>query len=145
MSLSETLKHMQGNWDASEKAYSTMFGGGKVPQGVYNTRLTKCHIKTANASGNPYIGREFTILDGEEAGAKVYDRIMLHNDTGPVFARKFIEQCGFETPKSFADLPIVIGEIELAELNFQAQVKHSGDFVNVNVMTRLTEASEEAE
>lgn len=145
MSLSETLKHMQGNWDASEKAYATMFGGEKVPQGVYNARLSKCHLKTANASGNPYLGREFTILDGDQAGGKVYDRIMLHNETGPVFARKFIEQCGFGVPKSFSDLPETVDAIEQADLDLQIQVKHSGEFINVNVMALLTASEEESE
>jgi hypothetical protein len=134
---------MQGTWDASEKAYATMFGGEKVPQGVYNMRLSKCHLKTANASGNPYLGREFTILDGESAGAKVYARIMLHNETGPVFARKFIVQCGFEVPKSFSDLPSVAEDIENAEIDLQGRVTYNGDFPNVEVMSLITQTDEE--
>ncbi len=139
MSLKETLSGMQGMWDKSEKAYDSMFGGAKVPAATYDARLTKCHLKTANASGNPYIGREFTILEGEQEGAKCYDRIMLHNETGPVFARRFIDQCGKAQPKKASDLEKLVNEIDAAELDFQIQVKHNGDFLNVNILKTLSE------
>ncbi len=142
MSLKETLTGMQGLWDKSEKAYDSMFGGAKVPAATYDARLTKCHLKTANATGNPYIGREFTILEGEQEGAKVYDRIMLHNETGPVFARRFIDQCGEPQPKKASDLEKLIDKIDGAELDFQIQVKHNGDFLNVSILKTLSEVAE---
>lgn len=145
MSLKKTVDLMQSNWDKSEKAYETMFGGAKVPAGTYNARLSKCHRKVAKSSENAYLGREFTILDGEHEGATVYDRIMLHNDTGPVFARRFIAQAGFEAPKKVADLEKTAAAIQEAELDFKIQVKHSDDFVNVNVLSLLSEADENGE
>lgn len=137
--LKETLNGMQGLWDKSQAAYDTMFGGAKVPPNTYDAELTKCFIKTANSSGNPYIGREFTILEGEQEGAKVFDRIMLHNDTGPVFARKFIDQLGYEQPKQAADLEAIMKGAEERGLKFQIAVKHNGDFVNVTILKNLDE------
>lgn len=143
VSVKETLKGMSDLWNKSQAAYDTMFGGAKVPGGVYDAKLTQCYLRVAQ-SGNPYVGREFTILEGEQEGAKVYDRLMLHNETGPVFVRRFIDQCGYQQPKKPEELEALCQAIHKAGLDFQIKVVHNGDFVNVQILKTLSEVAEEA-
>lgn len=139
-SVTQILGKLQGSWDASQAAYDTMFGGLKVPASEYNAKLSHCNLKISG-NGNPMINREFTILDGEHVGAKVFDRIMLGTEMGPVFTRRFIDQCGYNQPKATKDLEKLISDIDKEGLEFQIKVVHNGDFVNVTILKPLSEVA----
>lgn len=141
-SVSQVLGKMQGAWDQSQAAYDTTFGGLKVPEGSYDARLTGCGVKVSQ-QGNPMINREFTIMNSaEHDGAKVFDRLMLGTEKGPVYVRRFIDQCGYDQPKLIKDLEKLCAKISAEGLEFQIQVKHNDDFVNVNILKPLSEAGE---
>jgi len=131
------LASMKKTWKSSKKVYDTMFAGAKVPEGVYIAQVQKCALKESKSSGNLMIARQHLILEGEYKGTMLFDNMQLETEYGPVFARKWIETVGYETPEDIEELPELLEAIASEGPVCKVAVKHSGDFVNVNVSEML--------
>lgn len=131
------LASMRKTWKASKKVYDTMFAGAKVPEGVYIAQVQKCALKESKSSGNLMIARQHLILEGEYKGTMLFDNMQLETEYGPVFARRWIETVGYEAPEDIEELPELLEAIAGEGPVCKVVVKHSGDFVNVNVSEML--------
>ncbi|MDR2761471.1 MAG: DUF669 domain-containing protein [Planctomycetaceae bacterium] len=67
----------QINFDASQVDPSIPFD--VLPSGKYVAEITKSEIKPTKAGDSTYLEFEFTILDGQYRGRKVWDRLCLNH------------------------------------------------------------------
>ena len=125
------LSRMGQTWSSGKQ------GPPGVPAGVYNMQMQKCCLKES-ANGAMMIEREHLILDGQHEGEVVRDYMNLETAYGPRFATQFIEKMGYESPDNPEDLEELVAAIANDAPTYQAKVKVSGDFRNVDII-RLTE------
>lgn len=132
------LSAMKDNFAKSKVQYDTMFGGTKLPASVYEAQLTKCFIKETSG-GNLRINRQFVIIsDGEFNGVSAWDGVNIDGEKGPIFARRFVEQCEYEFPEDDpAELVAICKAIEDERPCFKIKVVHNGDFTNINIQQRI--------
>lgn len=124
-SVQKWAQNAQDMWDVGRKST-----GGKVPEGEYACQLQSAEMKESQ-NGNMMIRRAHLILDGEFEGVVIRDNIVLSTEVGMSIAAEWIERMGFEVPEDLEEIEDVIAEIVEAAPEYTAQVKHSGDFVNV--------------
>lgn len=67
----------QLNFDASQVAPSEALEA--IPAGWYNAQMTASEMKPTSDGTGAYLQAEFTVLSGDYAGRKLFDRINLHN------------------------------------------------------------------
>lgn len=148
MSVKERLKKMKKSYEESQNTYNQMFGGSMIPEGTYIAKLSSAKFKEAKSSGKLMIQRNHVILEGEYSGMVAFDNMQVETEWGFVFIRRWIEIMGYECPdaeemETFIDLLNAITEESPV---VKIEVKHSGTFVNVDVIERLeTEESKESE
>jgi len=69
----------QLNFDASKVDPSVPFEA--VPSDKYTAEITKSELKPTKAGDGSYLEIEYTILEGEYRGRKVWDRLCLNHQT----------------------------------------------------------------
>lgn len=141
--FSQRLGTMKRKWKSSQKRAEQMFGGAKVEEGEYVARLTKAFIKESS-QGNLFIRREHTIIDGEYTGVIIYDNMMLETDLGPAFIRRWIDTLGYNQPEEPEELEDFCDAAVKDAPTCHVRVRHSGDFVNVDVL-KVVDSGEEPE
>lgn len=67
----------QLNFDASQVAPSEALEA--IPAGWYNAQMTASEMKPTSDGTGAYLQAEFTVLSGDYAGRKLFDRINLQN------------------------------------------------------------------
>lgn len=145
MNIAEKLKEAQARWQESEKQYKTTFGGEKVPEGTYLARVQKVSIREAKSSGRLMIGREHVIIDGDMKGSAVFDYLQLETELGFAFTRRWIERMGYQAPDDAVGIVDICTDITEKAPTVKIAVKHSGDFINVDVLEVVNEGEETPE
>ncbi|HBT77302.1 MAG TPA: hypothetical protein DEB39_10365 [Planctomycetaceae bacterium] len=69
----------QLNFDASQVDPSQPVEA--IPSDKYNVEITKSELKPTKTGNGSYLELEFTVLDGEYKGRKVWDRLCLNHPT----------------------------------------------------------------
>ncbi len=69
----------QLNFDASQVDPSQPVEA--IPSDKYNVEITKSELKPTKTGNGSYLELEFTVLDGEYHGRKVWDRLCLNHPT----------------------------------------------------------------
>ena len=136
----ERLSAMKGAWESSQGAYDQIFGGMKVPAGLYQARLQSAKLTESKTSGKLMIRREHLITEGQYKGMIAWDNMMLETPNGLVYVRRWIELMGYECPSvnDFEEqLEATIEAIVDEAPDVKIQVIHDGDFVNVSVAELL--------
>lgn len=137
MPIGDKLAKMQDAWKESEQQYKTTFGGEKIPEGQYIARVQKAALREAKTSGKIMIGREHVIMEGDLKGSVVFDNMQLETPLGLAFTRRWIERMGYVSPDEVNGLLDVCNDITEKAPTVKIAVKHSGDFVNVDVLEVL--------
>ena len=135
MDIKEALAGMDQRW----KTEKSKVPG--VPDGVYTMQLLSADVVLSKAGNNPMVERKHVVVDGEQEGQEIRDRLMLHTENGPYYANKWVEMMGYQSPEDMADLPEVIKTISEAHPIVMAEVRRSGEFLNVRVQQLLEENS----
>lgn len=128
------LAAMNTSW--SERGKS----GASVPPGIYTMQLQNAELGESQSSNKLQIHREHLILEGEFQGQVLHDYLQLETEMGPRFVSRWIEMMGFTPPDDPQQLEDVVAAIANAAPTYQAQVKVSGDFTNVNIRKLLSAA-----
>jgi hypothetical protein len=128
------LAAMNQSW--SERGKS----GASVPPGIYTMLLQSAELGESQSSNKLQIHREHLILEGEYQGQVIHDYLQLETEMGPRFVSRWIELMGFTPPDDPQQLEDVVAAIAAAAPTYQAQVKVSGDFTNVNIRKLLSAA-----
>lgn len=131
--LKQKLAEMQEGYEASRTQYDTMFGGVKIPASIYIAQLQHAEVQLSKSSSKAQIKREHIILEGDYKGSIIYDYINLETPMGFAFARKWVDQMGYESPQNASDLIDVVKAISDESVRVKIQVVHNGDFVNISV------------
>jgi len=135
LDIKEVLTGMDARW----KTEKSRVPG--VPDGTYTMQLLSAEVTLSKASNNPMVDRRHVVVDGEQEGQEVRDRMMLHTDNGPYYANKWVELMGYQSPEDLADLPEVVKVISEAHPIVVAEVRRSGEFLNVRVQQMLEESA----
>jgi hypothetical protein len=142
--IKSRLAGMKQNFVDSKATYETMFGGAVVPPGVYEAQIAKVFIKETQA-GALRINRQWVIIsEGEMQGAVAWDGVNLEGEMGPVFARRFVEQCEWTFPEEEPEqLEEIMAKITEEKPCFKIKVSHnqskdgSQTFVNINIQKKI--------
>lgn len=134
MNLVEKLKQAQERWAESEAQYKKTFGGEKVAEGTYLAKVTKVRLEENKNNGKLRIAREHIILEGEMKGVPVIDNLQLETPLGMPFARRWLERMGYESPEEIERLIDICEDITKESPTVKIMVKHSGDYINVDVL-----------
>jgi hypothetical protein len=145
----ERLKKMKKAWAGSKAEYEYTFGGEKVAEGVYSAQLQDLQLaesKGKRTAGQLYIRREFVISEGEFEGVPVRDMMWIENEKGPVYLRRFIEMCGFDSPPE--DQPELLEDV-LAKMKKDApkvklQVVHPANFDGLNLRVQGMDSEDDS-
>lgn len=132
----ERLGAMKGAWESSQGAYDQMFGGMKIPEGLYEARLQSAKLTESKKSGKLMIRREHLITAGKFKGMIAWDHMMLETPNGLVWVRRWIEMMGYQCPGTddFEEqLEATIDAIVDEAPDVKIQIIHDGEFVNVSV------------
>jgi hypothetical protein len=103
-------------------------------------QLQNAELGESQSSNKLQIHREHLILEGECQGQVLHDYLQLETEMGPRFVSRWIEMMGFTPPDDPQQLEDVVAAIANAAPTYQAQVKVSGDFTNVNIRKLLSAA-----
>ncbi len=141
--IAALLKKGAANWTEAKEEQKRMFGADDLPDLLTcRAQLSKAEFKEKD--GKVRLNRGFTIVDGDHAGVSVFDGFNMDSSMGMAWARQWIEQHGYECPEDVGDLPEYVEAIEKSEPIYQVQIKRSGDFLNVRVLS-VEEAGEGSE
>src|SRR5689334_11729186 len=80
------------DWDTTDAAPDLI----PVPKGTYQCHVTKGELRQ-NAKGTPGYFVEFTILDGDLAGRKVFHTIYITPRSKP-YAKRDLQKLGIDSP-----------------------------------------------
>jgi hypothetical protein len=133
----QKLASMQSNYAAAKAQQEQMFGGTSVDPGIYEGRLSKAELKLSK-KGSLQIMRQHIITSvGNFEGIPVRDYMNLETEFGFVFARRWIEICGYTCPDNINALPEVLKEMSDGKIKVRFEVRRSNDFTNVAVMEKI--------
>ena len=146
-SFKTQLKAGNKAWKESADTVQTL---GKIEAGEYVAELTKAELKTAQTSGNLMVSRSHIITEGNMQGKTIYDNLIIETPIGMAFLRKWFEAIQVEIPENIEDVEQTVSDINDNGYTAKINVRHSGDFTNVDILEYLeggsaTEEAEEAE
>lgn len=140
--FAERLSGMKTTINESKNTYDSMFAGVKIDPGQYIVRLQSAKIIETKSSGKLMIVREHIVVEGSWQGHVIRDYMNLESPMGMAFVRQWIDQCGYQFPdENPAELEDVIEAIANESFTCKAQVKQSGDFINLTVLEIIEAAA----
>lgn len=143
------LKRLQ----ESQKAYADskaqaeqLFGGAKVPAGVYEATLTAATLGQSK-KGKLQVKRSFVISTaGDYEGSGIVDYMQCETEYGYAFLRRFVELLtGEAAPLELKDYPDTLKALSESAPSLRIEVRHDGDFQNISVMEKIGEGEAPAE
>jgi hypothetical protein len=129
--FNERLEGMQEAWASGRDREPG------APAGTYKAQVQDLQLAVAQSSGNMMINREFLIIEGEQNGEVVYDRLMLETERGPYYVGRFIDQMGYEKPDAVTEIPGVLAAIVEEAPVVMLNVRKNDDFTNARVLEVL--------
>lgn len=137
-SVEEMLTEMNDTWEKGKD------GPVVPPDGEYMMQLVNAEIGPNKAGDKLRCVRTHTIIEGEYANTTVRDFISLNE--GQIFRLKqWIEQMGYEAPDNLSDVPAVLEAIIAENPTYTANLKSSGDFLNVTDFEVIGTESEDGD
>ena len=137
--MKDALKAMKANY-AGARNQMKSFGGEKVPEGEYVARLSNCKFHTSSA-GKLSLMRTFSVMEGECQGMAQTDFMSLGNEVGLAIAMQFLDIMGYEIPEEPEAWEPIVVDLKTNMPVVKIKIKHSGDFVNVQVLEVLEDSS----
>lgn len=123
-SVEEMLAGMNETWEKGKD------GPVVPPDGEYMMQLVSAEIRPNKAGDKLLCARQHTIIEGEYANTVVRDFISL-NENQIFRLKQWIEQMGYEAPDDLSQVPAVLEAIIAENPTYTANLKSSGDFLNV--------------
>lgn len=123
-SVEEMLGEMNKTWSRSKNGPVT------PPDGEYMMQLVSAEIRPNKAGDKLICFRQHVIIEGEFANVVVRDFISLTENQ--IFRlNQWIGQMGYEAPDDLREAPAVLEAIIAENPTYTANLKSSGDFLNI--------------
>ena len=106
------------------------------PDGVYEFQLQSADMR-ASSKGTLITMWEFLVIGGDYAGNVCRDMISVEMESGPYRIGQRLKKLGLEIPDDIHALPEVFDLLTATNPIVRARLRHSGDFINVNIQELL--------
>jgi len=108
-----------------------------IPDGKYDAVVDKVEFVRSQSSGNPMLKWTLRVIDPDYEGRKLWRNNVIVTDENVKWLKRDLVKCGLVLEK-VSDLPARLGE--LLDVKLVITKKTNGEFVNVYINRRLTDA-----